>query len=147
VSRLAGWLLEQLNTRGFTQQAAADHAGVSIATINDILRKDHIPKIDTLFRLADRFDTSRETILRLAAGLSVEPHVESGPSSPDSADQALLGELQAEFHKIPDAWKPEVIQLVATFARLANRPPARFVGEDPSTGSGQGSLSSSEERL
>jgi transcriptional regulator with XRE-family HTH domain len=108
---------------------AAAAAGVGVGTVSDIIRRGHIPKLDTLFRLADRFDTPREQLLRLAADL---PPL-SDRLAEEEDDTYLLGELLAEFRRVPDEWKPVAVEQVALFARLARRPPARFVGEDDLT--------------
>jgi transcriptional regulator with XRE-family HTH domain len=124
---LAQWLKEQLRARNLTQQAAAVHAGVSGGTLSDILNKDHIPRLDILFRLADYFDTPREYLVRLAARMPLE---DSQPVDTGQED-ILAEELLAEFRKIPDEWKPEVLAQMRIFVRLANLPTVRFIGADP----------------
>ena len=66
MSELAAWLRAELNRRGLTQNVVAVYAGVGQATISDILNKGHVPKVETLFRLADYFETPRDAVLRLA---------------------------------------------------------------------------------
>ena len=124
---LAQWLKEQLQARDLTQLEAAVHAGVSGGTHSEILNKDHIPRLEILFRLADYFHTPREYVIRLAARMPIE---DSQPV--DDEEEALIEELVEEFRKVPDEWKPEVLVQMRMFTRLANLPPVRFVaGDDP----------------
>ena len=123
---LAQWLQYQLRTRGLTQQAVSVHAGVAPATISHVLNQDHIPRIETLFRLADYFDTPREQILRIAARMPI------GDEPPPEDDAYLIDELLEEFRQVPDEWKEEAVRQIQMFRRLADHPPARFIGEqDP----------------
>lgn len=66
MSNLGKWLQAELLRRELTQGQVAVYSGVSQATISDIIKKEHIPRVDTLFRLADYFNVSRAFILRLA---------------------------------------------------------------------------------
>jgi transcriptional regulator with XRE-family HTH domain len=125
-SALGHWLQAEIDRRGLNQMKAAAAAGIGVGTISDIIRRGHVPKLDTLFRLADRFDTPRERLLRLAAGLP--PLSERLVEEEDNL--YLLGELLSEFRRVPDDWKPVAVEQVALLARLARRPPARFIGED-----------------
>jgi transcriptional regulator with XRE-family HTH domain len=128
MTELGVWLRIQLNKRGLTQNAAAVHAGVGQATISDILTKDHVPKVETLFRLADYFRTPREQVLRLAGHL---PRVPSGTEvEAQGWDDALVRTLLAEFRRVPDEWKPVAVEQVATFRRLAELRPARIIGAE-----------------
>jgi transcriptional regulator with XRE-family HTH domain len=113
-----------MRTRDLTQRETAVYAGVSMATVSDILHKGHLPKLDTLFRLADSFETPREQLLRLAANMRQE----SGDG--DAATDLLAQELLDEFRKLPDEWKEEAVNQVALLARLASQPPARLVGDE-----------------
>ena len=128
MTELGVWLRAQLNNRGLTQNAAAVHAGVGQATISDILTKDHLPKVETLFRLADFFQTPREQVLRLAG------HLPPSPGGLDAAapgrDVALVRTLLAEFQRVPDEWKPVAVEQVATFRRLAELRPAHIIGDE-----------------
>ena len=121
---LAHWLQNQLSARGLTQAAASVHAGVSPATISQMLTQDHIPRIETLFRLADYFDTPREQILRIAARMPI------GDEQPVEEDDYLIEELVEEFRQVPDEWKKEAVRQIQMFRRLADQPPARFIGEE-----------------
>lgn len=69
MSELGKWLRDQIDRRGLTLNAAAVYAGVGAATISDIINKGHIPRVDTLFRLADYFDVPRPDVLRIAGVL------------------------------------------------------------------------------
>ena len=69
MAELASWLQSELRRRGLTQNAAAVYAGVGQATLSDMLNKGHIPKVETLFRLADYFEIPREQVLRMAGHL------------------------------------------------------------------------------
>jgi transcriptional regulator with XRE-family HTH domain len=124
MTALARWLQGELKARGLTQQAAATYAGVSMATISDILRKGHIPRIETLFRLADYFEVSRERVLCLAASLP------AGPGAGGDREDYLVAELLEEFRQVPDEWKEVVLQQVAWLRQLAERPPLRIIGEE-----------------
>ena len=121
---LAHWLQNQLSARGLTQAAASVHAGVSPATISQMLTQDHIPRIETLFRLADYFDTPREQILRIAARMPL------GDEPPPEDDAYLIDELLEEFRQVPDEWKEEALRQIALIRRLSTQPPARFIGEE-----------------
>ena len=122
MTALARWLRRELELRGLTQQAAAVHAGVSVATVSDMLRKGHVPRMETLFRLADYLETPREEVLRLAAQipLSEEEAAEGEP---------LVQELVEEFRKLPEEWQEVVLDQVMTYARLVSLPRSRIVGE------------------
>jgi transcriptional regulator with XRE-family HTH domain len=123
---LGQWLQAEIDREGLNQVKAAAKIGVGVGTISDILRRGHVPKLDTLFKLADHFDTPRERLLRLAADLPPVPE----RLAQEEDDAYLLGELLAQFRRVPDEWKPVAVDQVALLARLARRPPARFVGED-----------------
>jgi transcriptional regulator with XRE-family HTH domain len=121
---LAQWLEHQIQAHNLTQQATAVYAGVSGATLSDILNKGHLPRLDILFRLADYFDTPREYVVRLAARMPIED------SQPIDQDEYLVQELLDAFRQVPDDWKPEALAQVQMFVRLANRPSVRFVGDE-----------------
>jgi hypothetical protein len=56
---LAQWLRSQRDRHNMSQLAASFNAGVGQATISGILKKGHVPRVDTLFRLADYFGADR----------------------------------------------------------------------------------------
>jgi transcriptional regulator with XRE-family HTH domain len=122
MTRLGQWLQAQMRRRDLTQNATAVHTGVGVATISDILNKGHVPKVETLFRLADYFDTPHAEVLRLAGHLPAE---EAGDD-----DDALVQELIDEFRKVPDEWKEVAIQQVAQFRKLAELRPVRIIGDE-----------------
>ena len=117
MTTLSEWLRTQLQERQLTQQQAAVYAGVSGAILNEILNKDHLPKLEILFRLADYFDTPREYIVRLAARMP------TNDDDPADQDTYLVEELLEEFRKLPDHWKPEAINQLRLFVRLSTHPP------------------------
>ena len=121
---LAEWLQTQLQASGLTQQATSVHAGVSAATISEMLNQGHIPRIEILFRLADFFETPRYQVLRLAARMP------PGEEDPQDRDDYLIEELVEEFRQVPDEWKEEAVRQIGMFRRLAENPPARFIGEE-----------------
>ena len=120
---LAQWLQYQLRAGGLTQQTVSVHAGVSPTTISQMLNQDHIPRIETLFRLADYFQTPREQILRIAARMPL------GDEPPPEDDHYLIDELLEEFRQVPDQWKEEALHQIALIRRLSTQPTARFIGE------------------
>jgi transcriptional regulator with XRE-family HTH domain len=126
---LGRWLRRELNRNGLTQNEAAVYAGVASATLSEILNKGHVPKIETLFRLADYFQTPRMEVLRVAGHL---PPV--GDPAGDVADEPLIRELVEEFRQVPDEWKPVALEQIAQFRRLAELRPVRMVGEESPEG-------------
>ncbi|MGC9336279.1 MAG: helix-turn-helix domain-containing protein [Anaerolineae bacterium] len=122
---LVGWLRGELRERGLTQNQVAVYANVGQATISDMLNKGYVPKVETLFRLADFFAVSREQILRLAGHL---PPAEGGVGDRDEAD-ALVQALLDEFARVPDEWKPVAVQQMAQFRRLDELRP-RIIGDE-----------------
>ena len=127
MTELAAWLRAELGRRGLTQNAASVYAGVGQATISDILNKGHVPRVETLFRLADFFDVPREQVLRLAGYLA--PELGKGVTA-RSGDDYLVPDLLELFRKVPDEWKPEALAQVRLLVRLANQPPLRIIGEE-----------------
>ena len=122
---LPDWLRTQLIQRNLTGRAVAAGAGVGMATISDILHKDHVPRIDTLMRLADYFGAPRQLVLRIAAGLPSEAPA-AGAEDPD----ALIDELLHAFRQIPDEWKQQALADVELYARLASPETVRIIGEE-----------------
>ena len=129
---LGRWLRRELNRNGLTQNEAAVYAGVASATLSEILNKGHVPKVETLFRLADYFQTPRVEVLRVAG------HLPPTGDAADVADEPLIRELVEEFRQVPDEWKPVAIEQIAQFRRLAELRPVRMVGEEPPAGPGEG---------
>lgn len=136
---LKGWLQTELKERGLTQAQVAVYAGVGQATISDILRKGHVPKVETLFRLADYFHVSRERVLRLAGHLPPPAEEDAGAAMAEAEyEDPLIEELLVEFRRVPDEWKEVAVQQVAQFRRLAEMRPVRVIGQEagssPETG-------------
>ena len=123
---LGTWLEAQLERRQLSQMNAAAEMKIGVSTINDILRRGHIPRVRTLLRLADYFDTPREQVLRLAAGLPAEP----GLAEPDAGPEqmVLLQQLLQEFRRLPDEWKPHALQQIVALRRLSELPSVRIIG-------------------
>jgi hypothetical protein len=96
-----------------------------------MLNKGHVPKVETLFRLADFFETRRDEVLRLAGHLP--PATGDSPAGTSAEDEALIRELVAEFRRVPDEWKAVAIEQVAQFRRLAELRPVRLIGEGEET--------------
>ena len=130
---LGRWLRRELNRNGLTQNEAAVYAGVASATLSEILNKGHVPKVETLFRLADYFETPRVEVLRVAGHLPP-----TGEAGTDVADEPLIRELVEEFRQVPDEWKPVAVEQIAQFRRLAELRPVRMVGEEPAAEAGEG---------
>jgi transcriptional regulator with XRE-family HTH domain len=130
---LAEWLKDQIRARDLTQQKVSVYAGVSGATLSDILNRGHIPKMELLFRLADFFETPREQVLRLAARMPIE-----GSEAVDQ-DDYLIQDLLEAFRQVPDDRKPLVLQQVQLAVRLATLPPVRLIGEEGEEADAQGS--------
>jgi transcriptional regulator with XRE-family HTH domain len=131
MSTLAEWLKGQIEANDLTQQKVSVYAGVSGATLSDILNRGHIPRIELLFRLADFFETPREQVLRLAARMPIEG------SDPVDEDDYLIQDLLEAFRQVPDDRKPLVLQQVQLAVRLATLPPARLIGEEEEGTHGQ----------
>jgi len=127
MTELAVWLRRELGRRRLTQNAASVYAGVGQATISDVLNKGHVPRIETLCRLADFFDTPREQVLRLAGYL---PPLLDAEVAPEDEDDYLVPELVALFRRVPDEWKPEALAQVRLLVRLADQPPQRVIGQE-----------------
>jgi transcriptional regulator with XRE-family HTH domain len=123
MGKLGDWLRKELRERGLTQNQVAVYANIGQATISDMLNKGHVPKVETLFRLADFFGVSREYVLRLAG------HLPPAPAGTRGEEDALVQALLAEFHRVPDEWKPVAVQQIAQFRRLDELRP-RVIGEE-----------------
>lgn len=123
---LGRWLQGELEKRKLNQLRAAAAIGIGTGTLNDIIRRGHVPKIPTLFRIADYFDTPREKVLRLAANLP--PQGVKGDGDPER--DYLIYELVEAYRKIPDEFKLDVLQQVRLMVRITNRPAGLSVGDD-----------------
>jgi len=124
-TKLSAWLRSQLQERNVKAYIVAANTGVGVATMSDILTKGHIPRIDTLIRLADYFHAPREAVLRIAAGLPL-----AGRPSPQD-DDYLIDELNEAFRQIPDEWKLDALAEVKSWVRLApKRPTVHIIGAE-----------------
>ena len=130
MTELAEWLQHQMQTHDLTQAQLAVYAGLAQATISDILRKGHIPPVETLFRLADYFDTDRVEVLILSGYLGPADQYEHPEHPQPDRDEQLNEQLMEAFRRVPDEWKDYVIGQAEMFARLANRPPYRIIGDE-----------------
>lgn len=130
---LRGWLRTELEERDLTQAQVAVYAGVGQATISDILRKGHVPKVDTLFRLADYFHVPRERVLRLAGHL---PPAADAQDEAEAYEDPLVEALIEEFRRVPDEWKQLVVEQVIQYRRMAELRPVRIIGDEEQTTSG-----------
>ena len=131
MKNLSRWLRREIERRGLTQNAAAVHAGVAQGTLSAILARGHVPKVETLLRLADYFETPREEVLRLAGHLPPRPADPAAMETSPAAQDHLVRELLEEFRKVPDEWKEMAIAHVELVAQMAQRPPVRIIGDDP----------------
>ena len=130
MTELAEWLQHQVQSRDLTQAQLSVSAGIAEGTISDILRKDHIPPVETLFRLADYFDTDRVEVLILSGYLGPADQSEHPEHPHPDRDEDLDEQLMEAFRRVPDEWKDYVIAQAEMFARLANRPPFRIIGDE-----------------
>jgi len=128
-TELSAWLKSQLKDRHVKAYSVAVHAGIGVATVSDILNKGHIPRIDTLVRLADYFHAPREIVLMIAAGVPLRPLTGLPAASPKD-DDYLIDELVEAFRQIPDVWKQDALAEVKSWARLASRQGIHIIGAD-----------------
>jgi transcriptional regulator with XRE-family HTH domain len=125
MTELANWLKDQMQSRGLSQAQLAVYAGLAQATISDILSKGHIPRVETLFRLADYLDIDRVEMLHISGHVKRADQL-PGAEAAGRDDDHLTWQLIQEFRRVPDEWKGEAIQQVAMFTRLAKLPPTGF---------------------
>jgi hypothetical protein len=79
---LSTWLQREVNVRHPAQQATASGAGVFMTTMTDTLRRDYTPGVETLFRLADYFDTDDIEILQIAGYVQRADQMPKAPTLP-----------------------------------------------------------------
>lgn len=132
----AAWLQAQMKERGLTQTALSDRSGVALATINDILTKNHIPKIEILLKLADALDSSHLDILLITGHLRRADTLPGAPKpSQDHHDEDdLAWQLLDEFRKLPANLQPEAVAAVRTISRLAKLPRYHLIGSEGDAG-------------
>jgi len=101
---------------------------VGAGTLSSILHEGHIPKLVTLFRLADFFQTPRLDVVRMAAGEELEETAVEGRE-----EEALVRKLLREFERLPAEWKLEDVAQVEMMNRLNDlsaQSQARLIGEE-----------------
>ncbi len=128
MTELATWLETQMQRRSLSLLRTALLTRVGAGTLSSILHEGHIPKLVTLFRLADFFDTPRLDVVRMAAGEELE---ETGVEGRE--DEALVSKLVREFERLPTEWKLEAVAQVEMMNRLnelSARSQARLIGEE-----------------
>jgi transcriptional regulator with XRE-family HTH domain len=96
------------------------YTGVSQGTISQILQKNHIPRIESLLRLADSLDTDRVEVLRLAGYLRMADELLGAPAKVAEEDRETREMIEA-FRRLPVDWRPEAIAAVQMLVRLARR--------------------------
>ncbi len=101
--------------RGLTQAALCERAAVGAGTMRDILLRGHIPKVETLFRLADALESSRLDLLVVAGHLRREEPATGGVACPEAGDH-LVQELLDEFRRIPEQHKPQALAYLRALA-------------------------------
>lgn len=69
------FLLEQLNTRDWSQADLAKKAGLSRAAISDVMSERRNPGVDLCTSIAEAFDLPPETVFRAAGLLPPAPEI------------------------------------------------------------------------
>ena len=135
-SSLAAWLQSQLRERHVTIETVAATAHVGEATISDILHKGHIPKIETLFRLADYFGTSHLDILFISGHLQRGDQLPGAPKpgQPPPDESNMEWQLIQEFRRVPADLRQDALDAIHMLTRAAKRPAYRIIGEDEHEG-------------
>lgn len=127
---LSTWLRAQMKERSLNQTALSKRAGVAAGTLNDILRKGHIPKVETLTRLATALDASP------VEALLVSGHLRSGDqllgdqtAQPGRETEANLEwRLIQEVRRVLPEDRPGALAEFRTIVRTLKRPRYRLVG-------------------
>lgn len=134
MSDLGNWLKQKMDERGLTYNATAVYAGIGQATISDIINKGHVPRVDTLFVLADYFHTPRETVLRLAGILDPPSTNRIDPDLRAKADELI--EIWRELKETnPKAMRDlmRIVIMQAEMVRAAARSEARAQEQEDTT--------------
>ena len=118
-----------MKERGLNQTALSERAGVAAGNLNDILTKGHMPKVETLFRLAGALDTSRLDILLIAGHLRRADMFPGAPTAPPAheAESNMAWQLLDEFRRIPPDLRPAALQ---SLSRLAKVPRYHLIGAE-----------------
>lgn len=97
-SGLAGFIRSELDRRGWSASQLATKASISRSTITKIFdRPDAIPRLDTLYGLAQGLDIPLERLIRICG---FEPGEDDGML--DMERQALLREAIPELETVVD---------------------------------------------
>ena len=130
---LSTWLRAQMKERGFNQTALSRRAGVAAGTLNDILRKGHIPKVETLTRLAAALDASPVEVLFISGHLRSGDTLPGTPTTPPDhdAEANLEWQLIEEFRRIPRDSEPDALAEFRTIVRTLKRPRIHLIGDEP----------------
>lgn len=83
------WLVEELDDRGWSQRELARRAGISAASVNQILGEQREPSPDFCISLASAFRLPAEFILRKAGHLPPGPKEETDPRIRATVEQLL----------------------------------------------------------
>ncbi len=130
---LGKWLRQKLKERRLTLQEASVRAGVGKATLSEILTKGHVPRVDTLIRLADTFEVSRLEILMAAGAITSADRLPGAPQpGQNPADESLLEwRLLDEFRCLPPEWREGAVEQIQWMRRLAKVEKVRIIGDVP----------------
>jgi transcriptional regulator with XRE-family HTH domain len=97
-SGLAGFLRAEIDRRGWSASQLASKAGISRSTITKIFdRPEAIPRLDTLYGLAQALDVPLERLIRICG---FEPGEDDGML--DMERQALLRDAIPELGSVVD---------------------------------------------
>lgn len=66
MTELGKWLRAKMQERGMSLNAAALYSKVAASTLSEIINHGHVPKKETLMKLARRFETDPHTVFELA---------------------------------------------------------------------------------
>jgi len=129
---LAAWLRAQMKERGLSQAALSARAGVGAGTLNEILTRGQLPKVETLFCLADALDTSHLDILLITGHLRRGDELPGARTEPPDheAERNMEWRLVEEFRRIPRELQPDALATIQIFARAEKRPRYRVIGGD-----------------
>lgn len=136
MTMLAKWLRQKLAERDLTLMEASVYAGVGKATLSEILTKGHIPRIETLLRLADYFEVSHLEILMAAGAISPADRLPGAPEpGQNGPDESLLEwRLIDEFRHLPAEWQGAAVEEIQWMRRLAKVERYRLIGGEPEEG-------------
>ena len=129
---LAAWLRAQMKEHGLNQAALSARAGVAAGTLNEILLRAHMPKVETLFRLADALDTSHLDMLLITGHLRRGDELPGARTAPPDheAESNMEWRLVEEFRRIPRELQPDALAAIRTISRAEKRLRYRVIGDD-----------------